>query len=69
MDLVTISELMYLTCEELCDLSMRIERNLNNLEAGTVARTHALTSLGNIRRVMILRGLHFKPARITHGFM
>lgn len=59
MDIPTINELMHLTREELCDLSARIEQTLKEFEAVSVARTNALVSLGNIRRVMLMRGLHF----------
>jgi hypothetical protein len=54
----TISELMHLTRDELCDLAARIIFKLPELEADTVARTNALASLDNIRRVMVLRDLH-----------
>jgi hypothetical protein len=54
----TISELMHLTRDELCDLAARISHKLPELEAGTVARHDALASLDNIRRVMVLRNLH-----------
>jgi hypothetical protein len=54
----TISELMHLTRDELCDLAMRIEQSLSTAEAGSGRRTDALVSLGNIRRVMVLRGFH-----------
>ena len=54
----TIGELMHLTRDELCDLATRIEQALPNLEAGSVKRLNALTSLMNIRRVMVLRDLH-----------
>jgi hypothetical protein len=55
----TITELMHLTRDELCDLAAGIEQILPDLEAGTVERLNAITSLDNIRRVMVLRGLHF----------
>jgi hypothetical protein len=58
MSLWTIAELMHMTREELCDLAARIAHKLPELEAGTVARTNALASLDNIRRVMVLRDLH-----------
>jgi hypothetical protein len=61
--LCTISELMHLTRDELCDLAARIELLLLELDAGTVARSNALTSLANIRRVMILRDLHPRADR------
>ena len=55
----TISELMHLTRDELCGLADRIEHVLPDLEAGSVLRHYALTSLENIRRVMALRKLQF----------
>jgi hypothetical protein len=54
----TIAELMHLTRNELCDLAEQIAFKLQQLEAGTIARHEALTSLGNIRKVMRLRDLH-----------
>ena len=54
----TINELMHLTRDELCDLAERISLTLPELDDGTLARSNALTSLDNIRRVMILRDLH-----------
>ncbi len=59
MTLWTITELMHLTRDELCDLADRIEHALADLEAGSVERFNALTSLDNIRRVMVLRDLHY----------
>jgi hypothetical protein len=59
MQLWTISELMHLTRAELCDLAAGIEDALPDLGVGTIGRVNALTSLDNIRRVMVLRGLHF----------
>jgi hypothetical protein len=53
----TIAELMHPTRNELCDLAERIGLKLPELDAGTVARHEALTSLDNIRRVMRLRDL------------
>jgi hypothetical protein len=55
----TITELMHLTRDELCDLAGRIEHALSDLESGSVERLNAVTSLDNIRRVMVLRGLHY----------
>jgi hypothetical protein len=52
----TISELMHLTCDELCDLAINIEHKLSRLEAGTVDRMNALMTLRNIRRALTLRG-------------
>jgi hypothetical protein len=45
---------MHLTRNELCDLAERIGLALPELDAGTVARHEALTSLDNIRKVMRL---------------
>jgi hypothetical protein len=53
----TIDELMHLTRDELCKLAATIELSLSRLDAGTVERLNALTSLCNIRRVMVSRGL------------
>jgi hypothetical protein len=58
MSLWTVAELMHMTRDELCDLAARISHKLPELEADTVARTNALASLDNIRRVMVLRDLH-----------
>jgi hypothetical protein len=57
MQLWTITELMHLTRQELCELASEIECELLYIEAGTVERCLALTSLNNIRRVMVLRNL------------
>jgi hypothetical protein len=54
----TISELMHLTRDELCDLAEQIAHKLPELDADTVARSNALASLDNIRRVMLLRDIH-----------
>ena len=54
----TIAELIHMTRNELCDLSERLAFKLPELEAGTVARHDALTSLDNIRKVMRLRYPH-----------
>jgi len=51
----TIAELMYLTRNELCDFADHIEHLLPDLEAGSVPRHYALTSLDNIRKVIRLR--------------
>jgi ribonuclease BN (tRNA processing enzyme) len=48
---------MRLTRDELCDLTARIAPTLPELDAGTLARSNAQTSLGNIRRVMLLRDI------------
>jgi hypothetical protein len=58
MSLWTIAELMHLTRDELSDLAARFICKLPELDAGTVARSNALASLDNIRRVMVLRDLH-----------
>ena len=55
----SITELMHLTRDELCGLAGHIEHALTSLETGTVGRLNALASLDNIRRVMVLRGLHY----------
>ncbi len=54
----TIAELMHMTRNELCDLAEQIALKLPELEAGTVARHDALTSLDNIRKVMRFRDPH-----------
>ena len=59
MPLCTYNELMLMTREELCDLNARLERALMRHEAGSVARADLLASLQTIRKVMVLRGLHF----------
>ncbi len=59
MALWTITELMHLTRDELCNLAAGIEHILPDLEAGTAQRLDAVTSLDNIRRVMVRRGLHY----------
>jgi hypothetical protein len=59
MTLWTISELMHLTRDELCNLATRAENALLIFEAGSVERLDALTSLNNIRRVMVRRDLHY----------
>jgi len=53
----TIADLMHLTRNELCDLADHIEHLLPDLEAGSVLRHYALTSLDNIRKVIRLREL------------
>ena len=55
----TINELMHLTRDELCDLARNIEHELPDLEAGSILRHFALTSLQTIRRVMALRKFRF----------
>jgi hypothetical protein len=53
----TIADLMHMTRNELCDLADHIEQALLDLEAGSILRHDALTSLENIRIVMALRKL------------
>jgi hypothetical protein len=55
----TFNELMHMTREELCDLNARPERALTRYEAGSRARSDLLASLRAVRRMMLLRGLHF----------
>ena len=59
MKLWTISELMHLTRDELCNLAATIEQSLAEFEAGTIERSDALTNLDNVRRVMVRRDLHY----------
>ena len=47
----TISELLYLTRDELCRLAADLEWSLSAFEAGTAARLRLLAGLDNIRRV------------------
>ncbi|WP_441234491.1 hypothetical protein [Bradyrhizobium sp. 930_D9_N1_4] len=58
MILWTISELARLTAHELYDLERTIREELWKLELGSIARSHALASLENIRRLLIQRDLH-----------
>ena len=51
----SLTDLMCLTGWELCVLTSRIADLLRDLEAGSVERHHALTTLENIRRVLALR--------------
>ena len=55
----TIAELTHMTRNEFCDLAGRIEHVLPDLEARSILRHYALTSLKNIRRAMALRKLRF----------
>lgn len=57
----TISELMNLTRQELCALACEITASLPEWERGSIARTNALVSLTNIRRVLALRKSIPKP--------
>jgi hypothetical protein len=54
----TITELMHLTRDELCSLADRIAAIRPELEFGSPERLSALTSLDNIRKVMVMRDLH-----------
>ena len=56
---LTVAELMHLTRDELCNLAATIEQSLAKFDAGTIERLDALTSLNNIRRVMVRRDLHY----------
>ena len=51
----TVSQLMHLTRNELCELAEDIRKLLVDFEAGSVERTSALITLDNIRRVIALR--------------
>ena len=55
----TIAELMHLTRDELCGIAEHATNALPDLEVGTVARSNALTTLDNIRRVMTWPKLWF----------
>ncbi|GLR86519.1 hypothetical protein [Bradyrhizobium iriomotense] len=55
----TVSELMMLTRMELCNLAVETELTLYGLDAGSIGRLDAITTLENIRRVMLMRGFHF----------
>lgn len=59
MEVLTLNALMHLTRDELCDLAQLLEQALYDLEPGTAARFLVLVSLANIRRVMVMRGLHY----------
>ncbi len=54
---LTINELMLLTRIKLCDLLTRITNELTNLAEGSPERASALTSLHNIRSVLLRRNL------------
>lgn len=58
MTLWTFSELMQMTRQELFELDHTVRAMLKRLKPGTAARTNALASLRNIRRVLVLRDLH-----------
>ncbi|MCP3477634.1 hypothetical protein NLM33_46625 [Bradyrhizobium sp. CCGUVB1N3] len=55
----TVSELMHLTRDELCSLDGNLRHALAEFEAGACERSDVLTTLDNIRRVMVARGLHY----------
>lgn len=59
MQLWTINELMHLTRDELCRLALKTEHDIRGLEAGSIRRGDAVTTLENIRRVMTIRGYYF----------
>jgi hypothetical protein len=44
---------MHLTRDEACRLAGEMEQGLPEFEAGTIDRLNAITSLDNIRRVMV----------------
>lgn len=52
------AELMQLTRFELCEVDREIRAMLRLLEAGTIARSNALTTLDNIRRILVLKDWH-----------
>ena len=54
----TTTELLHMTREQLCELMCDLEHSLKRLEAGTAARANALTTLDNIRRVMLRKSFH-----------
>jgi hypothetical protein len=56
----TITELMNLTRNELCELSDQLLKALGNFETSSLERAHALTSLNNIRRVMQLPNIRLR---------
>jgi hypothetical protein len=51
----TLTDLMHLTCLELCVLACRVNNSLREFEVGSLERLHALTTLENIRRALALR--------------
>jgi hypothetical protein len=59
MSIWTVSELMELTRDELCEVASLIKQKLAALEADSLERVCALASLENIRRVVVRRGLYF----------
>lgn len=62
---------MFLTRDELCNLAARIEGALTRFEPGAAVRLKALTSLDDIRRVMVspspalLDALHSIPIAVV----
>jgi hypothetical protein len=58
MQVWTTTELLHMTREQLCELMCDLEYLFKQLEAGTAARGNALTTLDNIRRVMLRKGFH-----------
>ena len=57
MRVLTVNELLRLTRIELCDLAQRITHELPEYPEGSPERTNALTSLRNIRYVLVRRDL------------
>lgn len=56
---LTTDELLYVTRDELCGLSTKLEWILAGLESRTTARLSVLVSLDSVRRTMLRRRLHF----------
>ena len=55
MRVLTLTELMRLTRQELCALLARITNDLPNFSEGSVERANAHVNLGNIRRLLARR--------------
>ena len=55
MRVLTLTELMRLTRQELCALLTRITNDLPNFSEGSVERANAHINLGNIRRLLARR--------------
>jgi hypothetical protein len=55
MKLWSLTDLMHLTRQELCELACQVEACLPHWESGSVERHNALVSLRNIRRMLALR--------------
>jgi len=67
MMLWTINELARLTRHELYDLERKIREVLEKLEPGSIARSHAIASLEDIRRLLIQLDLHSLNTRASDG--